>query len=277
MSLEAGPPPGPVDSRPNVLGRDSQLLVRAAGAHSVEGGLPPARQLGWAVHDVWSEVADPNEVQLWTQRVAMVTEFAQKTNTPEAWRLAARTAAILLEIARTFETAAQTRHLKLPSTHPVEEARCTVSAISCDEAPTDVRLREEAADQTLDATSATAWNNLHQKGVETMHFRRRAPREPDTRVGRCRIDDEHRWWPCQLTDISAAGAGIEAMEAPSALEGRRISITTDEKGVMRVLRGEIRQVRRNADGNVRIGLEFDEETKAEQKHLESLTDLGARW
>lgn len=115
--------------------------------------------------------------------------------------------------------------------------------------------------------------------VEGPH-RRLLPREQDNRTGKYRIEDvvQHRWRPFRLIDISLAGAGLELMEtAPEVLKGKTITLKFENAADVRLLTGEICQIRERVDGRVTVGLRFLELTEATLKHLAWLKESSIRW
>ncbi|HUZ20655.1 MAG TPA: hypothetical protein VMU75_08810 [Acidimicrobiales bacterium] len=89
--------------------------------------------------------------------------------------------------------------------------------------------------------------------------RRRLPRQATDWSGWYRFegDDEAEWRRCRIVDVSPAGASLELSDAsrlgplPGVDAGRAILVTAD-------LRGQVRCTTPGREGQLRIGIEFDE-------------------
>jgi hypothetical protein len=83
-------------------------------------------------------------------------------------------------------------------------------------------------------------------------------------------DPTQRWRECRLVDISAAGAGLELLDAtPEETQGRRITLALE-------LKAEVRYTREGSDEELRVGIQFVELTDAECAYIAHLAELGTR-
>jgi hypothetical protein len=106
---------------------------------------------------------------------------------------------------------------------------------------------------------------LHWEGASNMQFRRRVPRQPAGWDGVCQIEGEFAA-RCRVIDISMLGLGITLEHpSPAELAGRRICVevsTVIGDSSMIRLEGKIANAKATLGRAVRVGIEFDQPSKA---------------
>lgn len=107
----------------------------------------------------------------------------------------------------------------------------------------------------------------------SIKLRRLLPRHLTDWRGRYMIEGDpfEQWRECRMVDISAAGAGLELLDAtPEEIVGKNIVLALE-------LKAEVRYARESSDEQTRVGVQFVELTDAKKAYIDSLMEYGPRW
>jgi c-di-GMP-binding flagellar brake protein YcgR len=84
---------------------------------------------------------------------------------------------------------------------------------------------------------------------------------------------DQTWSECRVLDVSRGGAGLMVSGVTAdQIDGRRLVVELEIPPAVLRVRGEVRHAGTNADGDVHVGIRFDNLTALEQDLLESLLD-----
>ncbi len=106
-----------------------------------------------------------------------------------------------------------------------------------------------------------------------LRLRRLLPRQFTDWHGRYMIEDdpEERWRPCRVVDVSTLGAGLELFDITAEeMDGRSIILSVD-------LKGEVKHTVSGRSDGLRVGIQFEDLTDAENAYVRSLVKLKALW
>jgi hypothetical protein len=113
--------------------------------------------------------------------------------------------------------------------------------------------------------------------------RRRVPRQSADWFGKCLVEDDPAaaWHECRVIDVSLLGAGIEVFGfARRDVVGERLAVEVeDPAGSSFMVRfvGEIKNVRDEPRGRVRLGLEFLDLSTNERAIIDLLQQMRMNW